>query len=279
MSRTTSQAIFALALILLALALIVLNQAGFLRSAESFLLQPISGIQSWLSLRFAALRDLVTSPRDVAALQARIAELEARVAQLEQENIGLREQTVEFRTISALLDYARSRPESHYIASDVIGRDTSPFLQFIWIGSGSDDGIEHGMPVVTDRGLVGRVVEVFASVSRVQLVTDTESAVNVRLQGSRADGVLVAQVNGELWVDLIDQDAEVEVGELVLTSGLGGNYPPDISIGQVVNVRKRDFELFQQAVVQPTVDYNDLEIVLVITDFRPLPFTPSSPTR
>jgi rod shape-determining protein MreC len=64
----------------------------------------------------------------------------------------------------------------------------SPFIRSIWIGRGSDAGILMGMPVVTERGLVGRVVEVFSTVSRVQLIIDPEAAVNVLMQNSRADG-------------------------------------------------------------------------------------------
>jgi rod shape-determining protein MreC len=128
----------------------------------------------------------------------------------------------------------------------------------------------NGMPVVTERGLVGRIAEVFANSARVQLITDPEIVVNARLQSSRADGALAPQLSGEIWVDLIDQDVEASPGELVLTSGLGGLYPADIPIGEVISVRKRDYELFQQVVIQPSVAIDDIEIVLIITNFRPL---------
>ena len=84
-------------------------------------------------------------------------------------------------------------------------------------------------------------------------------------------------MNGELWVDLIDQTVTVTQGELVLTSGLGGKYPTDIPIGQILNVRRRDYELFQQAVIQPSVDFDDIDIVLIITNFRPLPLEHIAP--
>jgi rod shape-determining protein MreC len=75
-------------------------------------------------------------------------------------------------------------------------------------------------------------------------------------------------------LDLIPQDINVQSGDLVLTSGLGGGYPPDLIIGQVVNVRSHDFDLFQQATVQPVVDFNQLEIVLVIVNFKPVDIAP-----
>lgn len=270
MSRTSSRSLVASALIVLALSLFALNSAGYLQPAENVVLGPLSALQSWLATRYSAIRDFIASPSDVTTLQQRNAELEAEVARLQQQVIGLQEQQAEASILAALLKYAREQPESSYQASKVIGRDVSPFLRSIWIDSGSDQGLSRGMPVATDRGLVGRVIEVRASVSRVQLITDPEAAINLRFQESRADGVLVAQLNGELWVDLIDQNAEIAQGELVLTSGLGGGFPANIPIGRVLSVRKRDYELFQQAVIQSTVDFEDLSIVLVITNFLPV---------
>jgi rod shape-determining protein MreC len=277
MSRLRSRAFFVIVLALVAAALIFLSLGGYLDFAEGLVLRPLAGIQGWLSARFAAIRDLVTSPRDVASLRARIAELEAENALLEQEIIALQEQVTETDILAALLDFARTQPESRYLAGSVIGRDVSPFLRSIWIGVGSDDGVARGMPVVTNQGLVGRIMEVFATVSRVQLITDPQSAVNVRLQDSRADGVLVAELSGELHIEMISQEETVSLDELVLTSGLGGNYPPDIPVGQVLSIRKRDYELFQEATIRASVDFFDLEIVLVITSFRPLPIGDNTP--
>jgi rod shape-determining protein MreC len=272
-----SRSLTAASLLLLAIGLLILGLAGFLTPAQSLVLRPIMGIQSWIASRFAALRDLATAPSDVAALRQQNAELEAEVASLQQQVISLQEQVGEVEILSALLSYARTRPENRYLAASVIGEDVSPFIRSIWIGRGSDAGLLRGMPVVTERGLVGRVVEVFATVSRVQLIVDPEAAVNVVLQDSRADGVTVAQPNGELWVDLISQEAEVAPDELVLTSGLGGGYPPDIPVGQVISVRRRDFEIFQQATIQPVVDFERLQVVLVITNLPALPFEAPAP--
>lgn len=271
MRRSTSRTFIAVTLILVAAGLLVLSLGGYLTPIQSLILRPISSIQSWVALRVAALRDFITSPRDVASLREEISGLEGEITRLQQEIIALREQAAEAEILAALLDYARARPESSYKAARVIGRDVSPFLRSLIIDVGSDAGISRGMPVVTRRGLVGRIIEVFPTVARVQLITDPEASVNVQLQLSRADGVLAAQLNGELWVDLIDQSASITQGELVITSGLGGKYPAEIPIGQVISIHRRDYELFQQAVIQSSVDFDDIDIVLVITNFRPLP--------
>jgi rod shape-determining protein MreC len=100
------------------------------------------------------------------------------------------------------------------------------------------------------------------------------------LQNADTDAILVGSVTGDLSLDMISQDVTVEPGDVILTSGLGGGFPPDLIVGQILNVRKRDFELFQQATIQPAVDFARLEIVLVITNFRPVdiePLVPVSP--
>jgi rod shape-determining protein MreC len=275
-SRSSSRALLALTFILIAGGLLVLNLGGYLQAAEGMALRPLGALQGWLSQRVSAIQTLLTSPADLATLRTENLRLEAEVARLERELIAVREQAAEAEVLAGLLGYARTRPESRYVAARVIGQDISPFIRSVWIDRGSDGGLQQGMPVVTERGLVGRVAEVYSTIARIQLITDPQSTVNVRLQTSRADGALRAQLNGELWVDAIDQSASVTPGELVLTSGLGGAFPSDIPVGQILTVRKRDYELFQEAVLQPSADLENLLVVLVITNFQPLA-PPSAP--
>ena len=96
------------------------------------------------------------------------------------------------------------------------------------------------------------------------------SAVNAILQSSRLNGVVRGTPSGDLVMDYIPQGAEFSMGEVVLTSGLGGRVPRGIPIGQVVEIRQRDIDVFQQAVVRPTVDFPRLELVMVVTNFDPL---------
>ena len=277
MRRFSPRFLVVVILLLIAVSLLVLNLSGFLQPVQSFFARPMITIQTWFALRFSALRDVLGSPRDMATLRSEVSRLEAENALLQQEIISLREQAAEADVLAALLNYARSQPESRYLATNVIGRDVSPFIRSILIEGGSDAGISRGMPVVTSRGLVGRVSEVFATYSRVQLITDPEMVVNVKFHESRTEGVLTAQLNGELLVDFIDLNAELSQGELVLTSGLGGKYPADIPVGNVLSIHHRDYDLFQQATVQSSVEFDQLNIVLVITNFRPLIFEQPNP--
>ncbi len=267
-----------LTLVLIAVGLVILALGGYLTPLSRLALSPVISTQTWVSERFQALRVYFTAPRDVNLVNQRNAELEAEVAHLQTQIIELQQQLGEFRILSALLDFARAYPEYQYVGASVIGRDPSPFVKYIHINRGSDDGLRRGMPVVTQQGLVGRISQITASAALVQLITDPSVTVNVRLEPTRAEAILSGSITGDLGLDMIPQDASIGAGELVLTSGLGGNYPPNILIGQVTGVRSQDYDLFQSASMQPVVDFANLEIVLVITNFQPVDLSPLIPT-
>jgi len=263
--------------VLVVVGLLLLALSGYLNTILRVVLDPIVGAQSWFSSRYMAFYEFVTAPRDMASLRARNIELEGQVALLQQQVIELQQQLREAQVLYALLDFARTRPENKYVAAAVIGRDPSPFLHYIIIDKGSDDEIRHGMPVVTQQGLVGIVDAVTSSAARVQLLTDPGSAVNVRLQSTQTEVLMTGSVTGDVTLDMVPQDVVLQPGELVLTSGLGGTYPTEVVVGQVINVRKRETDLFQTATIQPAVDFRNLRAVLVITNFKPVDITPLIP--
>lgn len=257
--------------------IMALALGGYFSGASNIFTGSLINVQAWFSSRFVALQDFLTAPRDITSLRQRNSELETEVAELQAQVIQLQQEVGETQILAALVDFSRANPQNTYKAAAVIGRDPSPFLQYVIINRGSNDGILRGMPVVTDQGLIGRVDAVIADAARVQLITDPASNVNVRLQNAEVDASLVGSVTGDVTLELIPQDAKVEIGDLVLTSGLGGGYPPDLIIGQVINLRSQDFDLFQRATVQPVVDFNRLQIVLVIVNFKPVDISPLVP--
>jgi len=257
--------------------IMALALGGYFSTSSNVFTTSLITVQSWFSSRFLALQDFLTAPRDIVSLRQRNTELETEVSELQAQVIQLQQQVGQTQILAALVDFAQARPENKYEAAAVIGRDPSPFLQYIIINRGSNSGILRGMPVVTNQGLVGRVDAVIADAARIQLITDPASNVNVRLQNAEVDASLVGSVTGDVNLQLVPQDITFEPGDLVLTSGLGGGYPPDLIVGQVVNVRTRDFDLFQQASVQPVVDFTRLQIVLVIVNFKPVDISPLEP--
>ncbi len=259
---------------LVAIGLVILALGGYFSPVTNLFTRISVDAQTWISNRYMTIVEFLTVPRNVASLLQSNTELESEVARLQTQVIDLQQQVTETNILSALVDFARANPEYSYKAATVIGRDPSPFLRYVIINVGSNEGVLPGMPVVTDKGLVGRVVAVISEAARVQLVTDAASSVDVRLQASNTEAMLVGSITGELSLTMISQDANVQVGDVVLTSGLGGTYPANLLVGQVVSVRKLQSELFQEAAIQPNVDFSLLQFVLVITNFNPVNIAP-----
>jgi rod shape-determining protein MreC len=277
MKITSPRTLQTIVLFMLVVGLMALALGGFLAPLSGVLLSPVITAQTWVSTRYQALQDFISSPSDMNRLRQRNAELEAEVARLQTQIIELQSEIREVQVLSALLDFARAHPENTFVSATVIGRDPSPFIQYVNINRGSNDGLRRGMPVVTHQGLVGRIAAVTASAARVQLITDPISNINVRLEPSQSEAVISGQITGEVALDMIPIEASVQPGDLVLTSGYGGNYPADILVGQISGIRKRDYELFQTASVQPAVDFSQLRIVMVITNFNPVDLEPLQP--
>jgi len=266
-------------LTLIAVGLIVLALGGYLTSFSRVALNPFIAIQTWISTRFQAIQDFIQSPSDVNRLRQDNVRLEAEVARLQAQVIDLQQQAREVQMLSTLLGFVRANPENEYVSAAVIGVDTSPFLRYVIINRGSDDGLRRGMPVVTHQGLVGRIVSVLPNAARVQLITDSSSRINVQMQKSGAEASLNGSLTGDISLQSIPQDADVNVGDVIITSGLGGDYPSDLIVGQISGVRRRPSELFQTASVQPVVDFAALKVVLVIKNFRPVDITPLIPEQ
>ncbi len=260
------------------IGMLVLALSGYLSPIYRYTINPLVSAQGWLSSRFMSFYEFFTVPRDAASLRQRNAELESENSRLQAQVIELQQQINEAQIAYSLLNFPKNIPENRVVGAHVIGRDTSPFLQYIIIDRGSDSGMRHGMPVITDKGLIGRIVAVTSGASRVELITDAGSAVNVRLQTSQKEAILNGSVTGDLSLEMVPQDLDVQTGELILTSGLGGTYPANLFIGQVVGVRKHENDLFQSASIQPVVDFSALKLVLVITNFKPVDITPLIPT-
>jgi rod shape-determining protein MreC len=266
--------------VLLSLTIVglVLHETGNTQAVENLVLRPVTPVQDHLSNLANDFNDLVQTFRDVQGLRRRNEELQSLADSLMIENVRLRELESENETLRQLLQFTQANPTYSYRAAEVvghvIGQDPSNLLRYIIIDIGTGDGVAKGMPVVTDRGLVGRIVEVSSRSSKVLLINDVSSSVNAIIQSSRATGIVEGKADGGLVMKYIPQPVEVNVGDIILTSGLGATFPKRLVIGQVTAVHKRDIELFQEAEIKPTVDFDRVEIVLVLTNFEPIEMAP-----
>ena len=254
--------------------MLVLGSRGALEPAKTVLYAPLALLQRGMATEWGAVTNQFKPHPDEAALVKRNADLEAQVADLQGQVTQLQENQADFKVLSELLKFARERPDNQYLAANVIGRDPSPYLSYVILDRGSDQGIRKDMPVVTERGLVGQVVEVTSVACKVLPILDASSTVNARLLKSREEGVVLGQLAGGLQMQYLAQNVNIDLGETVVTSGLGGRYPADIVIGTVNAVQKQDYQVQQKADLTPGVDFSHLEIVLIITNFKPVDFVP-----
>ncbi len=258
-------------LIGLAILLSILDSTGRLEGALNFVRDPLAAILSWTTARTDGLLDALSGPRDLQEARLEIERLQARIDALERENEELREIQGEAQILLDLFNRARQSPELTRVTATVIGQNTTPGIRSIIIDKGQLDGVMVGMPVEAARGLVGRVFRATANSAQVILITDSSSAIPARLGTSRAAGILRGGgLGGSMVLEWLDLQYQLEVGEVVATSGLGGDFPQNIPIGRVTQVDRREAELFQRAIVQPAVDFDSLEIVFVITSFQRL---------
>jgi rod shape-determining protein MreC len=272
--RSRSWALLFLAIV--AIITLILHESGQLQPVEDLAQYVIGPVQRSLDSLVGGTADLFSTFRDARELRAENQQLREESNRLITENIRLKEFEAENATLRDLLKFTRNNPNYTTLAADVIGRDPSPYLTTIIINMGENRDLKPGMPVITGgSALVGRVLQVSPRTAKVQLLEDVSSAVNAMIQSSRATGLVRGQPDGTLTMEFIPLEEKVQLGDIVLTSGLGGDLPRALVIGQVTSVARRDIDLFQSAVLRPAVDLNRLEVVLVITNFEPLTTQPT----
>jgi rod shape-determining protein MreC len=250
--------------------LIMVSLTGLSAPVETIAATPLNFIAGLFNRIGLSVSNGLSDLAEIQTLRERNAELEETLAQFQAELVELREVTNDYQRLTDLLDYTSSREDQTFVTADVIALDQSGFLGNMIINRGSRDGITKGMPVVTREGLVGRVNAVSANATQVQLITDPDSAISARLQTTRVEGSVVGVFPGGLSMTLIPLGQTIQEGDLVITSGLGGNLPPDLTIGQVASIRQVEAELYQEAEVRSLVDFDTLEFVLVVTSFQPV---------
>ncbi len=256
-------ALMAAAVLLLALS--PLPVAGQVESRLGAAVAPAVGaVRGVLS----PVTDVVLNAGQIDELSEENANLRQALARVEADLAALRESRIALEQAQALVESVGVDAGSTVTAT-VILRDPAPGRQSVVLNAGRDDGIRPGQPVMgAGATLVGIVTEVDAGRARVRLITDRESAIAAILQSSRAAGSLVG-TGDELHLDFVPVEQQVAVGDVVLSSALGGLLPPGLLVGRVAEVKTRGQELFQDITVAPLANLDRVEQVLVMTGFQP----------
>lgn len=208
---------------------------------------------------------------DVGRLRIENDELRVQAQDLVRENIRLRAFELENRDLREQLRYAESNPGLALAGARIIGLDQSAMNGYATIDLGSEQGVTDGMPVLSPAGLAGRVVSTTTRTSSVLLVTHPSSSVNAYVLGvTAATGVVNGTAEGRLVMRYLPPSEKIVPGSIVVTSGLGGAFPRNLPIGRVAQVEARDIDMFQQATVEPLVDFRRLLVVLVARGYQPI---------
>lgn len=191
-------------------------------------------------------------------------ELERKNAKLEVENSKLKELEKINEILRAELGLKQELKNIELAEAEVIGRSPTNLSGSYILNKGSRDGLKEGMPVVSEMFLLGKLTEVDSNFSRVTLIVDQSSVVNVEVEETRATGILRGEVGFNLKIESVPQESKLKVGQRIITSGLGGTMPKGLIVGEIAEVVSSSSEIFQEARVKPAANFNHLEMVFII---------------
>ncbi|HMJ05948.1 MAG TPA: rod shape-determining protein MreC [Chthoniobacterales bacterium] len=234
-------------------------QAGFYQLISPFL-STGSGLEKQISSMRTGLKSLEELERDNATLRVENRSLNAT-------NQALRDVEREVNRLRLALAY-RERSVFKLVPAEIVTREASTWWRTVTINRGKQDGIEGDMSVVTEQGLVGKTTTVSDSISVVLLVSDENCKVAANVEGTREQGIVAGErVAGALTplldLSFLSKQANLQPGQKVYTSGVGGVFPSGLLVGMVKDYKVR--ELDGQARLTPAVDLAKLEDVFVVT--------------
>lgn len=267
------------ALVVLGLASSIVEYVPGVKPLTELAGQALTPVQRAVTQATARVRAVAAGSRDLEVLNAQVAGLEEENARLKADNLRLNGLQREVSDLRDALQFKNARPDLDLMGASIVGGvaawEPGHLTRSVKLDVGRTHGVKARMTVANHRGLIGQVVRVADQWSDVLLITDPSSAVSARIDRSREAGMVFGSPNGDLIMRYIPQGQSdgpprVEVGDLVFTSGQSQRFPPQILIGQVVEVHQDDYDTFQEAVIRPSVDFNALESAMLITAWTPL---------
>jgi rod shape-determining protein MreC len=198
--------------------------------------------------------------------------LKRKIAELREENHQIKEMKLANERLRQLLQF-REKNSASMIGAEVIGQDPSSWFKSVTIDKGERDGVKKGMAVVSPAGVIGQILKTAPHYATVLLITDYNSAIDAIVQRTRAKAIVEGKGENRCQMKYLLRAEEAAVGDVVVTSGLGGNFPKGLMVGEINKVDKKGHGVFQSAELIPSVDLTQLEEVFVIME----PLSPVQP--
>lgn len=232
-----------------------------MRGAFSTVTMPVRYVGAAASVPFQGLGNVFAN---LTADQQTLSELRQENERLTARNTELEEAEQTAARLQDLLAL-QSTYSLQSTAARIISGSSDSWTDTVTLDKGSSAGLSVGMPVTDSSGAIGQIIECGTTSSVVRLITDENSGVSAMVQSSRAQGVLKGSADGTLHLTLIGTDQTVDVGDTVVTSGLGGIFPKGLPLGKVISVNKAAGALYYDIDVSPLSSTEGFEEVLVIT--------------
>lgn len=252
----------------LALLLAIAGQAGALDPVQGAFLRVSSPLTNLVSGIFRPIASFLSDAGNLNELQEENRRLRLENEQLQTQMVDLQRDAERARELEAALGISQQTGDETRVAANIVNRIATPFDSVVSIDRGAASGIQPGMVVLSAQGtLIGTVTEVFDASAFVRLITDSRSKVNAQVLESKTDGIVKGTPGRGLTFDLVR--AQVKIGDTIITSGLGGNYPPGLPIGKVSAVSGGPQDLYLKIDVEPFVRLSTATTVVVLTSFVP----------
>lgn len=257
-------------------------QSVLFSGVVSTVIMPFQFVASWVSNEVQFATETIA---DISAVHEQNEMLRKEVEKLRIQAVAANEYQSENERLRTLLDYKQAAHQFDLMGARVIGREATTWSSIVVVDRGAKDGIEENMVVVTEKGLVGHIVEVGPVSSKVQLITDPRSSVGTLVQRaeSRVSGLVEGDADNPLMPCMVNipKTSDVVEGDVIVTSGFGGAYPKGIVVGLVSSIENDTGGLLKICQLEPAVDFRTLEDVMIITASReaaPPPLQPPAQT-
>lgn len=220
-------------------------------------------VQKMVSVPFDFARDTWDGYVSLVDVRENNDELRSHLARLEEENLQLKEALVASGRLQSIAEM-RDEFDIPMLPAELVGVDVSAWFRSALLDRGRTHGLRSGMPVISEHGLVGLVTATARGAAKVMLLVDRQTALDGVIQRSRARGIVRGAQRDELAFEFVARDGDVEIGDVLITSGLGGVYPKGLRIGEVTDVSPSNAQMLQTATIRPSVDFARLEQVFVM---------------